>query len=95
MSKKVSVIIPYFNKGKYIKEAVESVINQTYKNIEIVCIDDCSTKYKKINPKYNLIQEPPKYNFWQKIFSIQNEYNANVKYKIITVLSMKIKIKYN
>lgn len=30
----VSIIIPTYNKAKYIKEAVESCINQTYKNID-------------------------------------------------------------
>lgn len=63
--KKVSIIIPCYNKEKYVKEAVESAINQTYKNIEIVCIDDASTDnsrviLKEITEKYNnlvLIEE--------------------------------------
>jgi len=42
MKKVVSVIIPCFNKEKYIKEAIDSVIGQTYKNIEIVCVNDGS-----------------------------------------------------
>ncbi len=52
-------------------------------------------KYKEINPKYGLIQEPqaPKYNFWQKIFSIKNEYNGNIKHKVIRIMGTKIKIK--
>ena len=36
----VSVIIPYFKKKKYIVETINSVINQTYKNIEIIIIYD-------------------------------------------------------
>lgn len=41
--KKVSVIIPMHNSSKYILECVDSVINQTYKNLEIILIDDKST----------------------------------------------------
>ena len=41
--KKVSVIIPMFNSEKYIVECLNSVINQTYHNLEIIVIDDCST----------------------------------------------------
>lgn len=39
----VSVIIPVYNAEGYILETVESVINQTYKNIEIILIDHAST----------------------------------------------------
>lgn len=39
----ISVIIPCYNVENYIKECIDSVINQTYKKIEIVCIDNNST----------------------------------------------------
>lgn len=39
----VSVITPVYNAQKYLQETILSAINQTYKNIEIVLVDDCST----------------------------------------------------
>lgn len=40
---KVSIIIPIFNCEKYISKALESVLKQTEKNIEIICVNDGST----------------------------------------------------
>ncbi|WP_457636310.1 glycosyltransferase family 2 protein [Persephonella sp.] len=40
---KVSVVIPVYNGERFIKQAVESVLNQSYKNTQIVIINDCST----------------------------------------------------
>lgn len=39
----VSVIMPSWNTGKYIAESIQSVIDQTYKNWELIIVDDCST----------------------------------------------------
>lgn len=40
---KISVIIPIFNREKYIEKCLENVCMQTLKEIEIICVDDCST----------------------------------------------------
>ncbi len=39
----ISVIMPLYNAEKYLPEALQSVLNQTYKEFELICIDDCST----------------------------------------------------
>ena len=40
---KISIIIPIYNVEKYLSECLESIINQSYKNLEIICVNDGST----------------------------------------------------
>ena len=40
---KISILIPTYNQEKFIKQAIESALQQTYPNLEVVVCDDCST----------------------------------------------------
>lgn len=40
---KVSVLVAVFNAEKYLSECIDSLLRQTLNDIQIICIDDCST----------------------------------------------------
>ncbi len=49
----ISVIMPCYNSSRFIVRAILSVLNQTYKNLELIIVDDCSTDdTKKIIKKF-------------------------------------------
>jgi len=39
----ISIIIPVYNVEKYLRECLDSIVNQTFKNFEVICINDGST----------------------------------------------------
>ena len=64
----LSVIIPVYNVEPYLEQCLDSVVNQTYKNLEIICINDGSTdnslkileKYQKKDERIKLINQKNK-----------------------------------
>lgn len=66
----VSVLIPLYNSQDYIVETINSVVNQSYKNLEIIIVNDCST-----DESVRMIID----NFNDKrIKIIENEYNMGI-----------------
>lgn len=65
---KISVIIPVYNVEKYLRQCLDSVINQTYKDIEIICVNDAS-----IDSSAEILKE-----YEDKIIIVNNEINLGL-----------------
>lgn len=65
MNYQLSIIVPIYNGEKYLEKCLDSLINQTYKNIEIICINDGSVdesltilkEYQKCDSRINIINQ--------------------------------------
>ena len=65
---KFSIVMPVYNVKKYLNESVESVLNQTYRNLELIIVDDGSTdgcyeiceNYRKLDPRCKVIHQENK-----------------------------------
>lgn len=61
--KKISIVIPCYGTEKYIRRCLDSIINQSYKNLEIIAVNDCSPgnmldileEYKKIDSRIKIV----------------------------------------
>lgn len=68
---KISVIMPNYNAEKYIQQAIESILNQTFSDFEFIIIDDCST-----DKSWEIIQEYAKKD--ERIVALRNEKNLQI-----------------
>ena len=83
----VSVLMPNYNCEKYLSEAIESILNQTYKNFEFIIFDDCST-----DKSWKIIQKYAKKS--KKIKCFRNEKNLKItktRNKLFEKISKKSK----
>ena len=72
----ISVIIPTYNYANYVRDAVESVLNQSYKEFEIIVVDDGSTDGTKkvLEPLKNRIRY-----IYQENRGLPSAYNTGIK----------------
>jgi glycosyltransferase involved in cell wall biosynthesis len=69
----VSVVLTNFNKEKFVLEQLESIVSQTYKNWELIIMDDCSTDGSR-----EIIRKFIEKNKNEKIIFIENDENLGV-----------------
>lgn len=67
MNPSVSVVVPVYNVEMYLKECLDSLINQTFKDIEIICVNDGST-----DNSLNILNEYASRDERIKVFSKEN-----------------------
>ena len=65
--KTVSIIIPVYNTAEYIEECIQSVLEQTYKHIELIVIDDFSTDHS-----YEILRKLEQEHDQIKLFKFKN-----------------------
>ena len=76
MSKKISIIMGVYNCESTLAEALDSILEQTYTNWEMIMCDDCSTDDTvKIAEKY--VREYP-----EKIHLLKNEQNMGLNFTL-------------
>ncbi|HEM3577689.1 TPA: glycosyltransferase family 2 protein [Streptococcus suis] len=59
----VSIIVPVYNVQEYLRDCIRSILQQMYKNIEVLLVNDGSTDESGKNVSYISLEEP---NIWQK-----------------------------
>ncbi len=74
MGNLVSVIIPIYNVEQYLKKCLDSVVNQTYKNLEIILIDDGST-----DSSYDICKQYQNNDSRIRLFHINNSGQSNAR----------------
>lgn len=106
---KISIVIPVYNVERYLRQCLDSIVNQSFSDFEVICINDGSTdnsleslnEYASKDKRFIVLSQENqglsvariKRSFLEQIFSLKNKYKDAIKYKIVTVLGIKFYIK--
>ena len=76
--KKILVIIPFYNVEKYLNNSIESILQQTHTNLELILVDDCSTD--------NSLEIAKSYEDLNNVTLLQNKENIGTYQSVNTAL---------
>ena len=80
MDIKISIVMPVYNVEKYLRQCIDSILNQTYQNFELICVDDGST-----DNSLNILHEYASKDERIKIITQKNEYAGVARNKGINI----------
>jgi len=70
-SNKVSIIIPVYNNAQFLKKCIQSALDQTYENLEVIALDDCSTQ-TDVEKILNSFKDHKRFRYYK------NEFNCGI-----------------
>ena len=81
----ISIFMPVYNGSNYLEKSIKSIINQTFKNFELLCVDDSSTdnsyeiikKFAVMDPRVRVYNKPNGGNVPKSWNYIKSEFNGN------------------
>ena len=79
--KKISIIIPVYNKEDRIRDCLDSILNQKISDVEVICVDDMST-----DNSYRIVLEYS--NKYSEIVAVKNNENRGAGYSRNVALAL-------
>lgn len=81
MGELISIVLPVYNGEKYLKESINSVLEQTYKNWELLILDDCSTDSSPLIAK-EYVSQDKRIHYYRNNNNLRLPSNLNKGFKL-------------